>query len=187
MIKTILIVLIGVFLYPDTVFAGSIEYDFSFMPTSGPFQPFSFVIVSPTFLDQEPLSFTPFSYTDGTNTWTMAQGSTADLYNPGDIQNQATCFEFATATAGSVSPCSSEAQEPNGGDILMSFGYIASFPMGIGTYSHTGIVAGIMGPLLESSPGTVTLTVSEVPEPRTTLALGLALGALLAAWIRTHQ
>lgn len=55
-------------------------------------QPFSFSFASPTFVvDGTSLSFTPFTVTDGTNSWTMVQGRAPEP-----------CFEFGTGGASLV-------------------------------------------------------------------------------------
>src|SRR5215470_4197677 len=55
------LVLFGIF-FADSVFAGSVQYDFSYTPTTGPIQPFTFQIRSNNgfIVGEPPLGITPF-------------------------------------------------------------------------------------------------------------------------------
>jgi hypothetical protein len=100
--RIIALVLLGAFLCSNALLAGTLDYNFSFIPEppfSGTIEPFSFTVTSPTYIDGPgPLSFAPFSFTDGADVWTMTEGA-VNLYrlDPADPIPGA-CFEFATGT-----------------------------------------------------------------------------------------
>jgi len=76
-----------------------LQYAFNVTSASGAIQPFSFSFTSPTFLaDNDVPVFTPFTVTDGVNSWTFAQGLALAS------QNVVGCFEFGTASGATLDP-----------------------------------------------------------------------------------
>jgi hypothetical protein len=167
---------VGALLYPGSVLASPLWYNFSFTPSGGPFSPFAFSIASNDFIGPGPVSFTPFAFTDGINTWTMTQGMAADLSTGG------WCFSFATASNATVGPCTAGSSPPDGGYLSMGFGSPAplTLPTSVGTFTTTsGFVVGSQA--VGFGTGTFALTIVDVPEPSTLLMAGAAILVALAA------
>jgi hypothetical protein len=152
-----------------------ILYQFNVNVSSGPLDPFSFSFTAPTFVgDGDTPAFTPFTVTDGTNSWTMTKDEISPV--PGGVPGD--CFEFGTdgallETVTCTTGTNAFLLEPTTGVI----------PTATGTYGLSGgalfAVGGAGG--LESSFLTGSLTISSVPEPTTSiLLLGGILGA--AGW-----
>lgn len=177
-------------------------YTFTYTAVTGPVQNFSFSFTAPTFVtDGSSPAFTPFSPTDGTNSWTM----TKDLVALSDPSGANTCFMFGTpfATFGApppFGPCGIGVGGPgvNQGAILLeTSGGLPSAPGIYSTVHFSGLLdtpAGFedinLGPISGSidNTGTMTLVVTSVPEPSTLslMAIGLlALGGALAK--RPHK
>jgi hypothetical protein len=174
------------FLCPGAV-AGLIEYQFSYSPSAGVIEPFAFTITSTGFIEQGPLSFMPFSITDGVSTWIMTQGVAGDMLTqiqPGVFAPGGWCFGFATAEGASVSlspPCSASSFGSDDGGMVMGFGAPGPLilPDATGTYIDPfASINTINGVLITESVGTITLTVSDAPEPRTVFTVGFALVAI---------
>jgi hypothetical protein len=70
----------------------SVVYAFTYTAVNGPIQSFSFDVTSPGFFGVGAPAFTPFTITDGTNSWVMTEdASTPD------------CIVFATTGGGATS------------------------------------------------------------------------------------
>jgi hypothetical protein len=134
-----------------------------------------------------PISFDPFTFTDGTTTWTMTRGVAGENY-------VSMCFLFAAAgpTSEISEQCSASTGPPDGATFFTSFtNYPAPIlppprlPSSPGIYrTPFGGFSVYMGdPPGISSTGTVTLTVSgtsAVPEPGAFPLIAAGLVALLA-------
>jgi hypothetical protein len=183
------LVLFGNF-FADSVFAGPVQYDFSYTPTTGPIQPFTFQIVSSNgFIvggppGITPLSFVPFSFTDGTNRWEMLEGLAVDLG----------CFVFDTLFGQFGGRNCTLAPLSIGSGVLRVDLPNGSYPTSAGTYLVGALAEGLTippplpPPVLVQGTGTVSLTVTEIPEPATyaMVALGL-LGVLLIRSKASHN
>ena len=132
-------------------------------------QPFSFSFTSSTFaVDGTSLNFAPFTVTDNTNSWTMAQGRTVEP-----------CFEFGTGGAslvncGFVLPDTSS----EGGFNLNILG--GALPSATGIYFFDGegtfLTKGDITFVIVTGNLTVSNT-SPVPEPSSTALFSIAVAA----------
>lgn len=79
---------------------GELIYKFSYTPTSGTVQGFSFSIVSPNFIGQGPLTFEPFSIIDRSTVLPVTQGF-AGVAGGGStsLPDGTGCFAFGTSGA----------------------------------------------------------------------------------------
>jgi hypothetical protein len=162
-------------------------YSLSYDAATGPLHSFAFSFTAPDFVANGATpSFTPFTLTDGTNSWTMAN----DLIEVGGTG--VGCFLFGTPLAQLTTifgPCSFAV----GGDGVGAFVFATKggLPSALGTYvsgDFTGIfdTAGgdteFLGPVGGSThdTGSMSLTISttSVPEPSTITFLALCLLAL---------
>jgi hypothetical protein len=155
-----------------------LQYQFN-VDASGPLEAFSFSFTVPTFVgDGDAPVFTPFTVTDGTNSWTMTEDAVATLGGVG-------CFEFGTGGGNTAfnfgNPCSEEVWARGGANGVLDFNFLG-LPTATGTY---GIVSGIdmffVGDTNELAYPTGALTVSDVsgvPEPTSILLLASILGAV---------
>jgi hypothetical protein len=147
---------------------GDVLYQFD-VNGSGSILPFSFSYTSPTFaVDGTPLSFAPFAVTNGTNSWTMAQGRAVDA-----------CFEFGTGGAslincGFLLPDTSS----EGGFNLIILG--GALPNATGSYFFDGegtfLSQGDITFVILNGNLTVSNT-SPVPEPSSTALFCMAVAA----------
>jgi hypothetical protein len=140
---------------------------------------FSFSFASPTFVrDGTSLSFTPFTVTDGTNSWTMVQGRAPEP-----------CFEFGTSGAslvncGFVLPGTSS----EGGFNLNILG--GALPNATGAYFFDGegsfLSKGDLNFVILNGSLTVSDT-SLVPEPSSIALFGIAALAVAVKLGRRKQ
>jgi len=144
--------------------ATPVTYKFDYSPGSGPIQAFNFEFTSPDFVGIGQISITPFTVTDGTTVWTMTRGVAG-------VNLVSSCFQFATATnSGVFSDCSGSLGPPDGGVFLVSFTNPPAppppLPIADGTYTTSfATLIAYNGIASTNSTGTVTLTVTSVPEP----------------------
>lgn len=188
---------------PVALHADTIDYDFSYTPTSGSIQAFSFDIVSSTYLTEGSLNFASFSITDGTNVWDIVQGEETNvaLYTGGPATTP--CFALATDPSSAVLQTSGACAvnlgmdtAPGAAGILFSYVGAPAFPLSSsGMYEATAtIFIGPVGtgdsyvPGSTVGQGAMTLDVTSdpppdpvsTPEPRLTAALALCF--LSMAW-----
>jgi hypothetical protein len=167
----------------------SVLYTFTYTPDSGPVQGFSFSFSAPTFITTPgPFPFTPFSYTDGTNTWTMAQSRAENAGTPG-----IDCFYFATEQNATLGECTSFLVPPDSGNFAIFLWN--GFPSQAGTYSSTydmgspylisfgsaRYVGSQAVPTFGNDTGSGVLVVTAdtvVPEPGTAVLIGATLAVL---------
>jgi hypothetical protein len=161
----------------------SLTYTFTYTPNSGPIQGFSFTFSTPTFITEKgPFAFEPFSYTDGTSTWTMAE-SLAGIAEVG--MPAVGCLYFVTAENADIGNCTSTIFPPNSGNLAIAL--LRGFPTEVGTYSSpmdinfgSAVYKGFdpISFILSRDTGTGILVISgdAVPEPGTTtlILLGMA-------------
>jgi hypothetical protein len=169
--------------------AQSLHYKFTYTATSGPIESFDFSLASSTFITSTSGSppFTPFTITDGINSWRMTQDATG--FSPpttGDI-----CFGTAGVLMTSTS-CGASFHPPNGfllitfidglpsskGKFVSNFGgsFYVTVP-GTGTFDGQNFI--------NLGTGSLYLTIrgashESVPEPPTIVLLGMAIGSVLA-------
>src|SRR5215472_4083349 len=150
-----------------------VMYTFSYTALSGPVESFTFSLTASTFLtaDSSP-AFTPFTPTDGTNSWTMTQ-DLVTLEDPAGL-NRA-CFQFGTPFAGLSSgsppmfgPCSLAVGGPGVNQAAFEL-ETTGLPSAPGTYAAVDFVgafdtdAGFELITSEFSPtGMMSLTITNV-------------------------
>src|SRR6516225_9726359 len=119
---------------------GNVLYTFTYTATSGPVQSFSFSFTSPTYATDGSLpAFTPFTLTDGANSWTMTQ-DLVDVFDPTGLNMG--CFQFGTPFA-SLSqgvppfggPCSFAVGGPGVNQGAFEFDTSGGLPSALGIYS----------------------------------------------------
>jgi hypothetical protein len=189
----ITLALLFVAIVAPTANADSLHYKFTYTATSGPIESFDFSLTSPTFITSTSGSppFTPFTITDGVNSWTLTQDVTAfSSPTTGDI-----CFGTAgtlmtgTQTGGCVA-----SYHPFDGFLEISF--INGLPSRRGKFvSNFGGSFYVSVPVegtfngqdaLNLGTGSLYLTIRgashehAVPEPPTIVLLGMAIGSVLA-------
>jgi hypothetical protein len=179
----------------ETVGKAEVLYTFDYDAVTGPVQSFTFSFTAPDFVTNgSSPAFTPFTPTDGTNSWTITQ----DLVTGG-------CFLFGTPFAGLGLPpftCSVGVGGPgnNQGGFYWDFDANGDLPSAVGTYGGAGFGGAFdtpdgsfeyIGPItqLTQNTGTMTLTITQtpVPDPSTlslTMISLLALGGTLAKRVR---
>lgn len=170
------------------VLAGPVQYTFSFAPISGPFQAFSFQFVAPDFVSPGPLTFTPFTISTGSTSWTLTQGQAWNLTSP-VVEG---CFIFVTAANASLGPgaCQGSFAPPDGGIFLAALPAGQLLPSSTGAYSipmNHNIVGGFDADgvhLSQINAGTVTLSVTGVPEPASWTLAGIGLFGAVAVFRR---
>jgi len=139
-----------------------VRYKFSFTPTVGLVQPFTFEIVANDFITPGPLSFTPFSFTDGTRVWTMIQGAAC---NARGVFGQ---FDFTSQASPTRTDCFGDAQGLNA-TFVFQLDY--PLPTRAGTYQSAGpgvtVISGVAG---SEARGIVTIDVSSGPSLTLTLS-----------------
>lgn len=174
---------------------GDLLYSFSYDAATGPLQSFAFSFTAPDFaVNGESPGFTPFTLTDGTNSWTMV----SDLIEVGGTG--VGCFAFGTASAQLTTifgPCSFAV----GGDGVGAFVLVTDggLPSAVGTYASsdfTGILntavgsTKFFGPIGGSTDdtGSMSLTISptSVPEPSTIALLALCFLAS-SKWLQAKR
>jgi hypothetical protein len=168
----------------------SVLYTFTYTPNTGPVQGFSFSFSAPTFITTPgPFPFIPFSYTDGTNTWTMVQSRAGNTGVAG-----IDCFYFVTAQNATLGDCTSTIFPPDSGSFVI--GLMNGFPTQTGTYSSTygfgspylitfdsaryvGFLAVTDDFAHDTGVGTLVITDDTVvPEPGTAVLIGAALAGI---------
>jgi hypothetical protein len=161
----------------------SVTYTFTYAPNSGPIHAFSFSFTAPTFITEKgPFSFEPFSYTDGSNTWTMAE-SLAGIV---ETTPPAGCLYFVTAENAEIGNCTSTIFPPNSGNLLIAFP--GGFPTTTGVYSSeedinfaSAAYRGFDTISFSRNTGIGTLIISGdtlVPEPDTIVLIFIGMGTL---------
>jgi hypothetical protein len=148
-------------------------YQFS-VNASSPLDAFSFSFTAPAFVgDGDTPAFTPFTVTDGTNSWTMTKDQVTPVSGGGE------CFEFGTDGATFTGTCGTGVGgPPNGAFALATLGGVV--PTATGTYGLFGGGAFDFGPIGQDISNNLTgsLAISDVPEPTSILLLGSILGAV---------
>jgi hypothetical protein len=165
-----------------------LHYQFTYTATSGPIESFDFSLTPPTFITSTsgPLPFTPFTITDGVNSWTLTQDVTAfSLPTTGDI-----CFGTAGTlmTSSQTGGCGASYHPPDG---FLEISFINGLPSTRGEFvSNFGGSFYVSEPVegtsngqdtLDLGTGSLDLTIrGAVPEPPTIVLLGMAIGSALA-------
>lgn len=112
-----------------------IAYEFSYTASSGPIHSFNFELTSQTFITGGSPSFTPFTITDGTNSWTITQITIATS------SNGIGCIVFGTAGA-TLGPCNAyyvgQGTQPQG---IFWLWFAAGLPNSLGTIVPCGFCA----------------------------------------------
>jgi hypothetical protein len=171
-----------------------LQYSFSYVAETGPLQSFAISFTVPDFVTggASP-SFTPFTLTDGNDSWTM----TNDLIESGGTG--VGCFLFGSASAQLTTifgPCSFAVADGAGAFV---FATNAGLPSTVGTYASTNFTGifdtpdgdiEILGPTGDSTndAGAMSLTILETsPEPSTIVLLALCLLSFLSLCGRKNQ
>ena len=173
-------------------------YTVQFIPSSSPgIQPFSFSFQSATYINPPAdtstitsIPITPFTFTDGTNSWTMASGAVE--YS--SIASQlALCFKFSTVgmTQAYTQNCDGDVyNNSSAGQMLTSSLFPLLFPTSPGTYSLSASVGGLSVSGMSGSSGNVSLTVASsgmtAPEPNTVVPVILVVVYCTAKAARTR-
>src|SRR5215469_1248041 len=117
---------------------GDVLYTFTYTATNGPVQSFSFAFTSPVYVTagSSPV-LTPFTLTDGTNSWTMTQDK-VDVDDPSGLNLG--CFMFGTPFAGLdlggfFGPCSFSVGGPGISQGAFAFDTSNGLPSAPGIYS----------------------------------------------------
>ena len=143
-------------------------YQFSFTPSGGQMKPVTFSFSSPTFVGSGALAFTPFTISDGTNTWTMTSGFAFQTVGPDGVP--AYCFNFGTPGAPDSNACGYGVGSPGMGAIVFQF--VGNLPTSYGVYDTGGFPSydpfavaagnpvGNLGQTISGSFGTGVLTIS---------------------------
>jgi hypothetical protein len=157
------------------LFAGSaradVEYQFN-VTSLGSIQPFSFSFTSATFLaDGDVPTFTPFTVTDGTDSWTLTRGLAS--------QSGIGCFEFGTTSDSTLLPCSAGVNgSPPGAAMLLSFN--SGLPIATGLYNlgFSEFIADPNGATLLAGTLDITSLSAVVPEPSSIGLLSIVLAVV---------
>jgi hypothetical protein len=156
-----------------------LEYAFNVTSASGALQPFSFSFTSPTFLALNDVPvFTPFSVTDGVNSWTLAQGLASE--------NVDGCFEFGTVPGSTLDPMSLCAVGFDGApqSAAMIFFLLVPLPTATGVYDLPfGLFLDSFSPTTPFLMGSLDITA--VPEPASIGLLGIVLAVV--GWKLSRQ
>lgn len=167
-------------------------YSFNYQATSGAIQTFSFSFTTPALITVPPdysPAFTPFTFTDGTTTWTMDQAVAGfdTVYNRG-------CFDFGSPDAAVFGDCYwGFGTLPTSGAIYIAF--TGGLPNSVGTFTSDQFEGASWSTILNNDrffshnagalpdTGTFTLTISQaqtpVPEPSSLLLLASGAVALI--------
>jgi len=165
----------------------SLVYDFN-IDAAGGIDAFSFSFTVPSFIgDGQSPAFTPFTVTDGTHSWTMINdltGFTSGL--------PTACFMFDNGGTSSLQPpCGVGVGAPPDGALTLVLGVGVPFPTATGEYTLSGSglfdFAGESGTLETSPVGTLDISGTAVPEPRTSIGLFLIAAACLGWKLRRQR
>jgi hypothetical protein len=132
-----------------------LEYAFNVTSASGALQPFSFSFTSPTFLAVNDVpTFSPFTVTDGVDSWTFAQGLASE--------NVDGCFEFGTVPGSTLDPTCVIAFDGAAQSAAMIVQLFVPLPTATGVYDFSfGFFLASAGPF----EFTGSLDITSVPEP----------------------
>lgn len=182
-----------------TICHASVMYSFTYSRTSGPVQDFSFSITHPTYATAASLlAFTPFTLTDGVNSWTITQGK-VDVADPAGLNMGCflfgTSFAFFGSGAGMFGSCSFGVGGPDFQQGAFGFNTDGGLPSAPGTYAARSFIGSFNTPLgfeyiggppvlTSFDTGTMSLTISlvPVPEPASRSLMALALPLLYASF-----
>ena len=163
-----------------------LTYDFNIGASNG-IDAFSFSFTVPNFVGAgESPAFTPFTVTDGTHTWTMINDLTSLTSG-----TPTGCFAFDNGGTSSLQPlCEIGIFAPPDGALSLALDPGVPLPTATGLYTLSGSglfdFTGAQGALETSPVGTLDITGTAVPEPRTSIALfGIASAAV--AWKRRKR
>jgi hypothetical protein len=185
------------------------DYTYTFTYAANPgtaIHSFSFSFTVPAIITAPPDSspaFTPFSVTDGTNSWTVSE----NVVGFSGIENEG-CFGFRSATNASIGADGCGWAASNGGGVF-TFNFAGGLPSGAGHYlpnvaggafvSNNGSTNDAIAKGFVNVPdtGTFALDIASstlaVPEPCSLLLLGSGLSAALlrrqrpAGTVKTRQ
>jgi hypothetical protein len=153
----------------------SLLYDFE-IGAAGGINAFSFSFTVPSFVGEgESPAFAPFTVTDGAHTWTMINDLTGHTSGV-----PSGCFMFDNGGTSSLQPpCGVGVFAPPDGALTFSLTGGIPLPTATGVYALSGSgIFDFAGGTLQTLP-VGTLTVSSVPEPRTSIGLfSIAIAAL---------
>jgi len=158
------------------LFAGparaDLQYAFSVSSTSGAVQPFSFSFNSANFLaDNDVPTITPFTVTNGVDSWKLTQGLVS--------QNGNGCFEFGTAT-GILGNCN-VASDGSDQSAALLLELLVPLPTATGVYDFAFAAFVWDSNAILDLTGSLDLTsIAAVPEPMSIGLLGIVLAVI--AW-----
>ncbi|MBC7927965.1 MAG: hypothetical protein H7039_20155 [Bryobacteraceae bacterium] len=197
MSKLVRLALTSTLAFCPAICHADVMYAFTYSRTAGPVQDFSFSFTYPTYATAgSSLALTPFTLTDGVNSWMMTRGK-ADVADSAGLNLG--CFTFGTAFAflgsggGMFGSCSIGVGGPGFEQGAFAFNIDGGLPSAPGTYAARSFFGSfntpsgfeyIGGPttLTSLDTGIMSLTISHVsiPEPTSLSLMALALPLLYA-------
>jgi hypothetical protein len=159
-------------------------YTFTYTAQSGPFESTTFQLDEPDFLTPGTYSITPFTISDGSTNFSFTQ------LNVGTLASDS-CFDFATAT-GNVDTCSGGTSPGSEASAFIFSIFDVSVPTTPEMLATNELMLSGNPPnfgALENGSGTLTLDITQTPEPATAPLVGVFLlaAATFAIWRRSRR